>query len=111
MKNHASLKKVKKEWQEIKQKYPKFAATFIQSNAELSWLIQKTKAEDLKELIGGYIERSCALGLLPKCNAIPECQEIWDECRKIDILENPNAYGECFGRHLDCIRKFRLCCE
>ena len=108
MRNHKLLKK---EWQDIKQKYPNFAATFIQSNAELGGLIQKTRAQHFKKLIGNYTERSCSLGLLPQCNAIPECEDIREECRQIDIIEHPIAYGECFGRHLDCIQKFRLCCE
>ena len=58
---------LKKEWKAVKKEYPNFAYMLIENNALLGSLIKKTKGERLKELIGSYTERSCLLGLLPKC--------------------------------------------
>lgn len=105
---------LKREWNEIQHKYPNFSSIFIEQNKYLQDIIQQTRSQRLKKIIGSYTERSCALGLLPKCNAIPECIAIKEECDSIlgDGLNrfNRNAWGNCINRYTRCISEFRLCC-
>jgi hypothetical protein len=126
-KNNDSQNKIlKKEWNAVKKEYPNFAFMFIENNALLGSLIKKTKGEHLKELIGRYTERSCLLGLLPKCPEtdkpeIDPCEVIRLKCEKIrnESPLNPDGldasdvltYGECMREYHECKGDIHLCCE
>lgn len=120
-KNSSQDKILIKEWKAVKKEYPNFSLMFIENNALLVSLIKQTKGEYLKELVGSYTERSCLLGLLPKCPEIDPCEVIRLKCEKIrnESPKNPDGldasdvidYGECMIKYHECKNDTLLCCE